>query len=334
MYQRDFAESPEALAALANHIPSTSPDLLCPFKSAIHPAASQIQASTMAWAQRYGLVQSERSQRRFVRLQYGILMARAYPHASTDALSLIADWNTWLFHLDDQCDEQGLGREAEGLVRLHTQLLAILRGAAPLAHDGQLEALYDIISRMRACRDDQWMERFITRVDEYFQANVWEAQNRAQRLVPSEADYHRMRPFTGAVFCYITLIELANTIFLTPEMVASPAVQRLASMTNNVICWSNDIISLQKELMGGDWHNLVYIVYRQRGLTIEQAITEVVQLHDNEVRAFQHLSQKTIDVDGTSSLAEYIGGMQYWMRANLDWSAATTRYRPAREWAA
>jgi hypothetical protein len=84
--------------------------LACPFPAAISPHAATIEAATIAWARHIGLIQGPADIQRLQQLQYGMLMARAYPHAALPALQLISDWNTWLFLLDDQCDEAGLGR--------------------------------------------------------------------------------------------------------------------------------------------------------------------------------------------------------------------------------
>jgi hypothetical protein len=307
------------------------PQLFCPFPAAINPAAAWVQEATTAWADRFGLIRSDRALRRFERLQYGTLMGRAYPTASETMLALIADWNTWLFLLDDQCDEQGLGRDPLALAHLHAHLLDILRGAIPPPDaDIPLHALHDIATRLRSQCDEGWMRRFVQCVTDYCIANVWEAQNRATHHVPSEQAYRQMRPLTGAVFCYLMMIELAEQMTLPRAILDHPDLQRLALMTNHVICWSNDIISLAKELEAGDVHNLVYIVHRERGLSLVEAVRYVAALHDAEVRAFIQVSLLLNEVGGEdhAMLRQYLTGMQSWMRANMDWSAATARYRP------
>lgn len=307
------------------------PQLFCPFPEASNPAETWVQQSTADWAARFHLVQSDRARRRFERLQYGTLMSRAYPMATPAALALIADWNTWLFLLDDQCDEQGLGRDPHALMQLHTNLLTILQGATPpSAADAQWHALHNIVTRLRAEQDAAWMRRFVQCVADYCAANVWEARNRAAHQVPSEYAYRQMRPLTGAVFCYLTLIELAHQMTLPRTILDHPDVQRLTLMTNNVICWANDIISLAKELEAGDVHNLVYIVHREHGLSLAEAIQYVARLHDAEVHAFiQTNTRLSVEKDDDRILLQrYVTGMQAWMRANLDWSAATARYHP------
>jgi hypothetical protein len=69
-----------------------------------------------------------------------------------------------------------------------------------------------------------------------------------------------MRPHTGGLYTDIELIELTEGITLPLIVRQHPHLQRLVLITNNVVCWSNDIISLQKERAHRDMHNpaLIY----------------------------------------------------------------------------
>src|SRR5262245_62925055 len=111
--------------------PTVYPPLSCPFPSAINPHAIQAQQATIDWARRFRLLQRDAAYRRLNRLRYGMLMARAYPLAEPETLQIVTDWSTWLFLLDDQCDEAGMGHDPEQLARLHTQFLDVLHGVAP-----------------------------------------------------------------------------------------------------------------------------------------------------------------------------------------------------------
>jgi len=138
-----------------------------------------------------------------------------------------------------------------------------------------------------------------------------------------------MRLFTSAVYPCLTLIELTEGLRLPAEVHGHPDVQRLAEITNNVISWANDIVSLEKELRQGDVHNLVLILSQEHKLSLQAAADRVAALHDGEIRAFIALAQRlpsfapAVDID----LQRYVAGMRFWMRANLDWSLATTRYQ-------
>jgi 5-epi-alpha-selinene synthase len=260
-----------------------------------------------------------------------MLIARAYPNVELEALQIVTDWCTWLFLMDDQCDEAGIGKDPEQLTRMHTQLLGVLRGVRPSQREEPLtHGLWDLYTRFVTHAPPGWLERFSTSVAQYFAANVWEATNRRQGTIPNTATYRAMRPFTSAVYPCLLLIELAEHLHLPSEVHNHPDVQRLAQMTNNVISWANDIFSLDKERRQGDVHNLALILAHEQKLTLQVALDRVGALHDAEVRAFISLAaqlpafEPAVDAD----LQRYVLGMRFWMRANFDWSIITTRYRP------
>jgi hypothetical protein len=307
------------------------PSLSCPFPSAINRHAAQAQQNTMVWVRRLDLLQRDVAYQRLNRLEYGMLMARAYPTASLETLQLATDWSTWLFLLDDQCDETGIGHAPEQLAELHARLLQVLRDvpphpqAEPLVH-----SLWDLHVRLQALATEDWLRRFSGSVTHYFTANVWEATNRRQGTIPDAASYCAMRPFTSAVYPCLLLIELAEHIHLPPEVYDHPDVQRLLLMTNNVISWSNDMLSLEKELRQGDMHNLAIILSHEQKLPLQEAVDRVGALHDAEVRAFIALAAylPTFGPALDADLLRYVAGMRFWMRANLDWSIVTARYQP------
>jgi 5-epi-alpha-selinene synthase len=306
------------------------PLLTCPFPSAMNPHATDAQQATVTWARRLRLLQRDAAYRRLNRLQYGMLMARAYPSATPERLQIVTDWSTWLFLLDDQCDEAGMGRDPEQLAGLHTQFAEVLKGVRPSLDQAPLvHGLWDLHVRMLAHAPQGWYGRFSRSVMQYFSANVWEATNRRQGQIPDADSYCAMRLFTSAVYPCLLLIELTEGLHLPSEVYDHPDVQRLTTMTNNVISWANDIVSLEKERLQGDVHNLALILAYEQKLSLQDAVERVGALHDAEVYAFIALTRRLPSfaplVD--SDLRRYVTGMRFWMRANLDWSLDTARYR-------
>jgi 5-epi-alpha-selinene synthase len=310
--------------------PAHYPLLACPFPSAINPYASQAQHATIDWARRLHLLRRDAAYRRLERVQYGMLMARAYPSAAPATLQIATDWSTWLFLLDDQCDEAGIGHSPEQLAGLHTRLLDVLHGVPPHQDEEPLvHGLWDLYVRLGAYATEGWLRRFSDSVGMYFTANIWEATNRQRSLIPDAESYRAKRPYTSAVYPCLMLIELTDDLRLPSAVYDHSDVQRLALMTNNVISWANDIISFEKERRQGDVHNLVLILAHEQQLTLQAAVEQVAALHDAEIHDFIALAAQlptfgpAIDAD----LQRYVAGMRFWMRGNLDWSIGTARYQ-------
>jgi 5-epi-alpha-selinene synthase len=307
------------------------PAFFCPFPSALSPHADSVEQHLMAWVQNFQLMTQEQASRRLHRLKYGWLIACAYPHASLEDLQIVADWTTWLFVLDDQCDETGLGRNPRQLAEVHEAILAIL-GGAPITHPlaPSPRGLHNLRERMLQQASLAWLQRFIKTVADYFAATAWESTNRAQGMIPDIASYLDKRPFTGGLYMFFDMIELVEHLQL-PEIVrVHPTVRRMTQIAANVVCWCNDVISFEKEIQRGDIHNLVPILQHECGFTLQEAIDHVAEMSDTEVRAFVELEARLPSFGPTADadLQRYVAGLRSWMRANLDWSAITDRYHP------
>ncbi len=313
-----------------NHV--IIPELFCPFPSSISPYAQAINDATIGWARRSQLLTENTAYHRLCAIGVGWLVGRTTPYTHLEGLQLLADWCTWLFLQDDQCDEQGIGKHPELLKAVHSRSLEILGGMQPTAQDNSAgHALYDLRQRMLGKGSDEWMVRFIQCVENSFDASVWEATNRAQGITPDVHSYIDKRASTSAMFTVLSLTEIADGIRLPKEVREHPTVQQLNLYAINAVCWANDIISLAKEIKQRDVHNLVLALRHQYHLPVKDAIYRAAALHDAQVRAFIDLQHRlpsfgeVVDAD----LNRYIDILRFWMRGNLDWASASGRYLEA-----
>ncbi|MFO0574720.1 MAG: hypothetical protein U1A78_12045 [Polyangia bacterium] len=301
----------------------------CPFAPAINQFAIIADRNTLEWAQRFNLLARDDRYGHARPIEYGWLAARAYPNSGWAELQIAADWISWLFLMDDECDETGVGRDPRLLGQLHDRMIAILRGAEPADSDEPLaRALHDLRSRMAERASPAWLERFTSAVEDYFAANRWEANNRLLGITPSLGTYQIKRAHTGAVFACFELLSITDGIDLPPAVRDSAVVQGLTLLANCVICWCNDILSVNKEHKHGDVHNLVIVLQHERQLSNEAAMRETVQVHNDTVQAFLDLEKKlpSFGPEVDAEVARYVDSLRHWMRANLDWSWTALRY--------
>lgn len=304
------------------------PKLYCPFPSAVNPHAEAVNEHTLAWVKAFNLMPGEDEFDRLKKSKFGWLAARAYPNAPLEELKLVSDWNTWLFIRDDQCDESGIGKNPLLLSAIHAELLEILKGRPPKQHEPALaHALHDIRTRLAHKAKPVWMCRFIYSVIEYFESSVWEARNRADGLIPDTATYILMRPYTGGLYTDIELIDITEDLHLPLHVRKNDVLQRLTLIANNVVCWSNDIISFAKESRHQDVHNLVATL-RASQPTLQKAIDVTAELINAQINAFIELQAQLpsyspeIDAD----VQRFVAILRSWMRGNLDWAYDSGRY--------
>jgi hypothetical protein len=304
------------------------PELYCPFPSLVNRHADVVGQATIEWAGRHGLLTEPNLRYRLEAVRVGWLIARTNPTTSLDALQLLADWCTWLFLQDDQCDERGIGKDPEAVAAIHGRSYEVLSGA-PLRRDDRplTRALVDLRQRFMARARPGWMDRFLQSVVNSFQASIWEAQNRARGIIPDMDSYLEHRPFTGGVYTLVETIELTEQLGLPYEIYEDPYIQRLVRRAVNVVCWSNDIVSLAKEIKQGDVHNLVLVLQHRHGISLQDAVYRAAALHDAEVRAFMDLEAELPSFgEYDSALRHYIMLQKAWMKGNLDWSYMSGRY--------
>jgi hypothetical protein len=304
------------------------PKLNCPFPGAINQYADAVNNHTLNWVERFDLVPDPESFQRLKKSKFGRLAARAYPNAPLEELKIVSDWNTWLFIRDDQCDESGLGKDPVRLSGIHAEFLEILQGRVPENYESALShALYDIRGRLLRKANAAWMCRFVYSVIEYFESSVWEAINRADEKVPDTETYILMRPYTGGLYTDIELIDITEDIYLPLHVRKNEVIQRLTLITNNVVCWSNDIISYAKESKYDDVHNLVATLLPSLP-SLQKAIDLATEMTHAEINAFVELEKEIplFSPDINEDVQRYVAILRSWMRGNLDWAYESGRY--------
>ncbi|MFY0255871.1 hypothetical protein ACDQ55_18160 [Chitinophaga sp. 30R24] len=305
------------------------PAIRYPFPSGINQHVNEAQQHIADWVRTYGLLTTEKAWLRFEKARFAWLAARAFPNAALHELCIIADFNTWLFILDDQCDEAVVGRQSDYLRSMMAGLMDILHNnrQVTMANGGPLPAaLCSIWDRMRAISTPAWRLRFIRSMDDYFTSCIWEAENREKGIVPTIEDYVRMRPYTGALLADIEAIEIIEKVYLPEEIVAHALVQRLIQACNNIVCWSNDLFSCNKESRQGDVHNLVLVLQHAHQYTLQEAVNEAARMHNEEVTIFATL-EKLLPFRGDETDAEllrYVAVLRSWITGNYDWSVKDT----------
>jgi hypothetical protein len=304
------------------------PSVFCPFPPRVSPHLAAVHRYSVAWATRHGFLPTPRERSAFARARFATLMARAYPDASYADLCLVVSWLTVTFILDDHL-ETVLGREPEVQRDLAGEILDHLAGAAPPARLGRplAGALSEVWERTVARTAPAWRERFVGHVGCYLAANAWEADNRSRDRIPPIHEYLRMRRHSAATAMFFDLVEALAEVPVDPDPFAEAGLALLRAHADNVVAWFNDLVSWPKEAASGDPHNLVLVVGREMRLSTADAIRQVVERHDHEVRAFiaarDRYGSRLVTLGPVRRAAD---GLQSWIRANVDWSRESGRY--------
>ena len=313
------------------HETATLPRLYYPFSPAINTHADAIHETTLDWLGRFDVFQDDVAYNAFYSSHIGRLAARFHPYAPQNVLQLVSDWYAWMFLKDDQRDESEFGKHPELLAIANNRYLEILKGAnleageQPLTH-----ALKDLRQRLVAQAPTSiWMRRFTRSVAEHFASTVWEATNRSRGMNPDLRSYIRMRPITGGLYVDTEFIGIAERTHVPPEIREHPDVKALLRTSNNVVCWANDLFSLEKEAGRGDVHNLVLILLYEQGYSLQNAVSEAVMMHNSQVREFESVERQipSFGQAVNTNLSRFVAVLKTRMRGNFDWSQESGRYK-------
>ncbi|MBM7084104.1 terpene synthase family protein [Micromonospora sp. SCSIO 07396] len=333
-----------------------------PFVSRRHVATDRVAAESLEWARRHGLVGGGPSASRLHRAGAAELAGRACPQASVPRLRLLTDLFSWLFVMDDVCDDDGLGSAPATLAPTVTALLDVLdrhggpagtaawcvtptADATPTAggHGGPAGdgapradrdtpagalgvALADLCRRVLDQRRPTLLLRLVSQLREYLLALLWEAANRERRRVPGLAEYRQMRRHTGGVRPSLTLTDLAYGRPPGPARRVDPALVALDDLAVDLVCWCNDLFSYRKERDAvADPHNLVTVLAAQHGRD-EASAFQLAAGWFNDGLAGYLVREAALVAHAGPAVTPYLAARRAWLRATYDWSMRADRY--------
>ncbi len=315
----------------------TIPPIFCPFPPEINPHVAVAQQHVLEWVECFGLIQKESARQRFLRADFGQFAACTHPSIDIDDLALVSDWCAWLFLVDDQFDDGTLGTHLDKAREVTKAFLAVLSSERNNSHqsldssDGHsaaVVALADLWQRTRPYGQSGWSLRFYHHVADCFAGAQWEAQNRIQGTIPDVNEYIEKRRDTGAVYICLDLIDITKRINLPREIYEHATFQTLLDTASNVICWCNDIFSLEKEIKRGEYHNLVLVVRHADQSSLQEALDKVNDMVTEEMQQFLAAEQQIQGLfpEHIEDIQTYIDDLKSWIRGNIDWSSKTLRY--------
>jgi Terpene synthase family 2, C-terminal metal binding len=281
------------------------------------------------WVLDHGLLSGPAARQRFERAGFGRFAAMTYPAADRSGIEIVADWFAWLFLLDDQLDDGLVGKDRGETAALGASILAVLEGSTvDPGSPAIVRSLADLWSRTTATAGTAWRERFVDHMVAGAMAAAWEADNRIRGVIPTEASYIDKRRHTGAIYVCMDLVEIVEHVELPAEVYHSPVFTAALDAACDVVCWTNDLYSLDKETALGEHHNLVTVSMHERGLGTTDAVNLTARRIAARLRAYSEYEPAVLAAwpGYQDEINASLAGMRSWMRGNFDWSSGTRRY--------
>ena len=299
------------------------PPLHAPFSSTLNPYVHEADEAVIRWVDSFRLAPQRDWAVYYRKAKFTWFAARCFPGASLSDLVLAAEFNVWLFLLDDSCDEVPPGRKYAYIRKMSSELTLALSGYAPaFGRPAPLvSALGDLWKRLKALGNRSWQDHFVDCMILYLDACKLEATFLDLQLHPTVDTYTRNRPYLGAVHLEPALAQVLCAIDLKERWATEPLLEAITLLCCNIVCWSNDLFSLEKELRNGDTHNLVLVLQHERGYSLQEALREAADIHNRDVQQFIELSgQVQNDPFCGKAVPAYIRALENIISANMEWS--------------
>jgi hypothetical protein len=92
------------------------------------------------------------------------------------------------------------------------------------------------------------------------------------------------------------MVEAEFCTFLTEEIERHPVIQRVRSLWSRIVAWQNDIQGLKKELSKDtEVMNIVIVLQRNYNLSLEDAMTEAMKIHNDDLAELVALQEDLPD---------------------------------------
>ena len=295
------------------------PRLAPPYPSAIHPAAAEVERESVAWLRSFGLGETRREAAILAGGRFAWLAARAYPHAPIARLRVVADFVTWAFLFDERCEGAPRG-DRDAVDQLCAAVIGSCAGAA-VSHPAPLvRAFADLRRRALDELGAVAGAGFVTDLAAFVRAVQAQLDLAGRRR--DFATELRTRELTIGLYPCLHFIDPAGAAerALRRER-AHVERDRLAALA---LCWTNDLVSLRKELRAGESHNLVLALRARRGDGLQAAVDEAISRYHRTLVAFANRDTLCRAADpGTTA---YSDGLRAWIAALPAWSYAGGRY--------
>ncbi|KAJ3796822.1 terpenoid synthase [Lentinula aff. detonsa] len=324
-------------------IPTTAshfilPDLIshCNFPLVYHPHGDAVAAQSVRWLDNNCPDLKENRRQALYGLRAGELTAFCYNTAPDERLRVVSDFMNYLFHLDNISDGM-MTSDTEALSDAVMNALWFTESYRPtqnlkcMQSEGALNAgklARDFWGRCIRNAGPGCQARFKEYFELFFEAVHTQAKARDAGVIPDLESYIDIRRDTSGCKPCWALIEYALDIDLPDFVVEDPIIMAINRSANDLVTWSNDIFSYNVEQSRSDAHNMIAILMKHHGYTLQRAVDHVGDLCHQTIVDFDASRMKIpcwgAEVD--DMVQRYVQGLQDWIVGSLHWSFQTTRY--------
>jgi hypothetical protein len=304
-----------------------------PFSATPHPNGQAIASHTYAWIRQFQIV-SEEELVKFQAIDAPGLAVHSASYSQTMRLCLLSDWIAWLFVLDDFCDTGKLDTLGE-VPSFFKELIDLFNSPIRVhTHIPLHSALIDLSLRTQAFLTPETFVLFGNALCEYFNAIMWEEENRTCDRVPNLETYLSKRVHAGAVYIIFLSANFLLEKSFPSKLFLQENVQLMENYAARAICIANDLFSYRKEAQDDNIHNIVFVneallrtpehqCESERCKLEARSLLKGIQLHNELIDSFIEISSS---FEENSDESHYAKILKQCLQGVFNWTLLSRRY--------
>ncbi|MEU6549492.1 7-epi-alpha-eudesmol synthase [Streptomyces sp. NPDC046915] len=314
-----------------------------PFDTPVSEHLEYARARHLRWIWDMGLVRSRAGFAEYQSWDLPQAAARTYPHASAQDMVVLMNWFSLAFLFDDQFDANQPDR-ADRIAEVARELIATpLRpaGSRPRVVCPITLAWAEVWQHLSDGMSLTWSTRFAGSWGRFLVAHCEEVDLAARGLAGTLAleEYTAFRRRTVGIHHSIDAGERSRRFEVPAQVQAHPLMERMRDLAADTIGFMNDIHSFERERRRGDGHNLICVLQRERGGTLEEAADEAYRMTsacldeyvELEARVPRMCDDLGLDEEERAGVRMGVEAIQHWINGNYEWALTTGRYAAAKE---
>ncbi|MEU9110580.1 hypothetical protein AB0D04_01965 [Streptomyces sp. NPDC048483] len=288
-----------------------------PFEARRNPETDRLGPPHIAWMSRVGLL-SAKNTAPYERMALWEAAAFAYPDARGEGLAKAVDAVGWMGVLDDWASATA---DLDAVQAVRDGCAAVTRGEAETDHP-LVTAFGSLWERLKNGRSTTWCERFASDLDLWFEGASEELRQRAGGQVITPASYWTSRYTACGLEFFAHLAESATGFETADDYWNSEHRVLLIRAAVRMVVSVNDIQSADREERGGEPHNLVLILQREKSCSREEAVQAVIDGIGEAVDEYTALERAL--PDSCTALGTFLRDVT---ASTVVWGDSSGRYR-------
>ncbi|MBS0029254.1 terpene synthase family protein [Chitinophaga sp. 22321] len=223
--------------------------------------------------------------------RHGLAQATSYmfPACTTmEQIRPIARFMVWLTLYDDYHEVCPVHE----LAGIRDHIMDVMLGEAPRPDDiGLIRQVARSREEFLPYVNDYWFERWAQSFYRYTTYGIMEeTPYKLAKRCPTLDNLMFIREYSISMYPYGDPVE-PSINFIAPRYVSEhPVIQRLKALMCRIMAIQNDLASLKKELaIDTEILNIVVVIMHQFKVSVEEACTESLRMHDEYVREFAEI---------------------------------------------